>query len=88
MARFFNFEDAYKTLFSAFVSRAKRRLMNKSVAQDVVQDVFIKALDYKIRFPDSSTSGFILFRNLVIACKKANKEGKVWKKQLKNWLQS
>ena len=53
---------------------AYRKLINKSYAEDIVQDVFVKALDYLRRNPDANLSGYILKRNTVILSSHANKK--------------
>ena len=70
-----NLENLYKTMFEKLVKLAKNRLSRKDNAVDIVQDVFVKALEYSAQYPDKELSPYILTRNTIIACSNDNKNG-------------
>lgn len=70
------FDELYSQMYSPLVKRAKSILKNKFNAEDIVQEVFLKTLDYKLRNPDSFLSPYIVNRNLIIACSADNRKVK------------
>ena len=70
------FDELYSQMYSPLVKRAKSILKNKFNAEDIVQEVFLKTLDYKLRNPDSFLSPYIVSRNLIIACSADNRKVK------------
>lgn len=72
-----NIEDAYKDQFEVLKNLANRHLYRKEDAIDVVHNAFTKALEYvakhKDKMPPVRISSYILYREVLIGCRRLNK---------------
>lgn len=59
-----DFTKKYTEWYPKLVAYAHKRLMNKSNAPDVVQDVFYKFLKYSLENPTKRISVYILRKNI------------------------
>lgn len=73
---FDSIDDAYEGLISSLISVASRHLINPDQANDVAHDVFVKVLEHRHKHKKKKVrvSSFIMFRELLRACRRANKK--------------
>ena len=70
------FELIYTNYAPKLIGLAYKKLANKSLCFDMVQNAFVKCLEYLRLHPAARISKFILRKNVLINCAKENKETK------------
>ena len=76
MTTFKSVEEAYKSKAKGMAVYAQRKLYRPEDKEDVVNDAFVKALEYHKKNPKALISSFILDRELDRAIRRANKTSK------------
>ena len=66
--------EHYKELYPIMLKLAKSKIREKFNAPDIVQDCFVKYLEYEKDNPSKSLSPYLLKKSVLIACKKDNEE--------------
>src|ERR1700686_4128119 len=67
-------DHAYKELFPELVRYARRHLIRDIEAEDCVHDAFEKLLVYRVVHPDTKVDKFILYREVMRACRRRNRK--------------
>ena len=68
-------EEAIKEQYFDLYWIARKYLKNKSIVEDILQDVLVKSLVYKLFNPERQISIYIIYRRIIRECFKANKTG-------------
>ena len=68
-------EEAIKEQYFDLYWIARKYLKNKSVVEDVLQEVLVKSLIYKLFNPGRMVSTYIIYRKIIRECFRANKTG-------------
>lgn len=67
-------ETAYKRLLPALTVYARRNLIEVDSAIDVVNDAFVKVLEWKKENPDKHVSYLMVRRKVLQACRSKNRQ--------------
>ena len=70
-----NLEEAINEQYFELYCVSRKYLKNKSIVEDILQDVFVKSLVYKLINPERQISIYIIYRRIIRECFKANKTG-------------
>ena len=68
-------EEAIKEQYFDLYWVARKYLKNKSIVEDVLQEVFVKSLVYKLFNPERQISTYIIYRKIIRECFRLNKSG-------------
>lgn len=72
--RFEDVESAYRKLNSSLTIYARRNLIEQDSALDVVNDAFVKVLEWKKENPDKHVSYLMVRRKVLQACRSKNRQ--------------